>query len=142
MSQYLSFYLKRRDTSGIRIELGYWCTTPARTLSGEGIFRYTNEETKVTPELYEYNMHEFNTYIKSMQDYIQDEKDKNYKDLFQGCKSEESARIAYEYMQDSEACIKEWTEELEIYTDIRDTIKTYWNIAQENDQYDLYYTNW
>lgn len=142
MSQYLSFYLKRRDTSGIRIELGYWCTTPARTLSGEGIFRYTNEETKVTRELYEYNMHEFNAYIQSMQDYIQDEKDKNYKELFQGCKSEESARIAYEHMQDSEACIKEWAEELEIYTDIRDTIKTYWNIAQENDQYDLYYTNW
>lgn len=143
MSQYLSFYLKRRDTSGLKVDLGYWCTTPARTLSGEGIFKWTESETKVTPELYQSYMNDFDYFIKSMQDSIQAEKDKDYKGLFQGCKTKEAAEYAYERFYDSEQCIAEWKEELELYTAIRDKIKIFWSIAQENsEQYDLYYTNW
>ena len=141
MSQYLSFCLKRKDTSELKIELGYWCTTPARTLSSEGIFPYTEDTTLVTPDRYKEYMDGLDYYIKSTEDSIHREQELNYRELFQNSKSKEAAEFAYDRMIESESFIKEMDEEIDLYKDIRKTIQTYWAIAQENPQYDLYYIN-
>ena len=49
MSQYLSFELVNKENPEIKVDLGYWCTSIARSISCNfnGIFPYTNSDIKL-----------------------------------------------------------------------------------------------
>ena len=46
MSQYLSFELINKENPEIKVDLGYWCTSIARSISYnfENIFNYTEND--------------------------------------------------------------------------------------------------
>lgn len=143
MSQYLSFYLKHKE-SGIQLCAGYFCTTPARQIDSIGAFPYTEKEKELTKGDIELYINNIKSEINSIKEYKEKES-KHKVELVSGmyrCSSKEAAEFFYDKVFDSENLINEYTEELEDWEYRLNKITLISEMYNDNnDDWDLYYIN-
>lgn len=148
MSQYLTFKLVNKANPEIKVDLGYWCTSIARSISWNfnGIFSSTSgdEGKKLSPET-------LKSYIESLHDGIEDYKDNLKKEqerkrenteLLLRAQTEVVVNAIKEEIESSDESIADWQDEIENWSSVETKLLFILEILNENiEEWDLEYTN-
>ena len=148
MSQYLSFKLINKENPEIKVDLGYWCTSIARSISYNfnNIFNYTNDEKGV-----ELNVDELKSYIEILHNGIdeykknlqkeQERKNENYEHLLRA-QTECAVNVFKEEINMNEECIKDCEDEIDVWTSVERKLEFILDILYNNiDKWTLKYSN-
>lgn len=148
MSQYLSFELINKENPEIKVDLGYWCTSIARSISYNfnNIFNYTDNEQGV-----ELNVDELKSYIEILHNGIdeykknlqkeQERKNENYERLLRA-QTECAVNVIKEEIIMNEECIKDWEDEIDVWTSVERKLVFILDILNENiNKWTLKYSN-
>ena len=148
MSQYLSFELINKENPEIKVDLGYWCTSIARSISYNfnNIFNYTDNEQGV-----ELNVDELKSYIEILHNGIdeykknlqkeQERKNENYERLLRA-QTECAVNVIKEEIIMNEECIKDWEDEIDVWTSVERKLEFILDILNENiNKWTLKYSN-
>ena len=147
MSQYLSFELINKENPEIKVDLGYWCTSIARSISYNfnNIFNYTGDENV------ELNVYELKSYIEILHNGIdeykknlqkeQERKNENYERLLRA-QTEYAVNVIKEEINMNEECIKDWEDEIDVWTSVERKLEFILDILNENiNKWTLKYSN-
>lgn len=147
MSQYLSFELINKENPEIKVNLGYWCTSIARSISYNfnNIFNYTGDDNV------ELNVDELKSYIEILHNGIdeykknlqkeQERKNENYEHLLRA-QTECAVNVIKEEIIMNEECIKDWEDEIDVWTSVERKLEFILDILNENiNKWTLKYSN-
>lgn len=148
MSQYLSFELINKENPEIKVDLGYWCTSIARSISYNfnNIFNYTDNEQGV-----ELNVDELKSYIEILHNGIEDykknlheeqEKRKENIELLLKAQTVLVINAIKEEICANEVSIKDWEEDIDTWTSVERKLEFILEILNENNnKWTLKYSN-
>lgn len=143
MNQYLSLFLKRKETD-IDILLVGFCTTPARELSSCGAFPYTTSKVNLDKNqvtAYLSAIIENRDKFKRLLEKIVQKKSELEQVLYK-CSSKEVGNILLEKIEDSKQSILELTETIDNWNFIIDRISFAIDVWNNNkEEWELYYIN-
>lgn len=144
MSQQLGFILKYNKNPEIKVDLSWFSTTPARTLSCEGIFPYSEDDVLLNKEI-------FNEYISLINENIQEYvsfrdkcvKERNqYNDLIVKATTKESAKALIEEKDELQSRINSWQEEIDEWENYKTIICLMKSYMEDNEEeWSMYYYN-
>lgn len=147
MSQYLSFELINKANPGIKVDLGYWCTSIARGISWnfEDIFRYTgeNDVTLDTDTLKSY-IDTLHSGIDEYKENLRKEKERKRENTELLLKAQtqvvvDSIRESIDMNDDS---IADWEEEIDTWSSVESKLNFILNVLDENkNEWELRYNN-
>lgn len=143
MSQYLSFYLKRKNAE-ITLQLGYFCTTPARQISGLDAFPYTEVDTLLAPQSVKEYLSKITEERDKFRKYLEDcvKKREEIEQSLYKCVSKEVAQMFLEESASLEQSIQELKESVEDWNWILDRISFMFEVWEENkNDWNFYYSN-
>ena len=146
MSQYLSFELINKKNPEIKIDLGYWCTSIARSIvyNFNGIFSYTNSNIKLDVDIlksYIGELHEgIEEYRKNLRE-IQDKKKENL-ELLLKAQSKVVVDAIKEDIRNNEDSIADWQDDIDTWSMVENKLNFILDILEENkDEWELVYKN-
>ena len=146
MSQYLSFELVNKTNPEIKIDLGYWCTSIARSIvyNFNGIFSYTNSNIKLDVDIlksYIRELHEgIEEYRKNLRE-IQDKKKENL-ELLLKAQSKVVVDAIKDDIRNNEDSIADWQDDIDTWSMVENKLNFILDILEENkDDWELVYKN-
>lgn len=146
MNQYLSFKLINKNNPDIKIDLGYWCTSIARSICYNfgNIFKYT--ESNITLDI-----DTLDSYIREIQEGISEykknlhaacERKKENLELLIKAQTQDDINFLKEKIDDNEYSILDWEDEVKVWSDVENRLNLYLFILQKNkNEWDLVYRN-
>lgn len=147
MSQYLSFKLVNKVNPEIEVDLGYWCTSIARSIGWNfnGIFPGTGEDgVKLNKET-------LCSYIESLRVGIEDykknlheeqEKRRDNFDLYLKAQTEVVINAIKEDIEYCDEAIADWKEEIDTWSSVESKLNYILEILSENsEEWELEYSN-
>lgn len=145
MSQYLSFKLVNKENPVLKVDLGYWCTSIARSISSNfnGIFNYTETGVKL-------NIETLKSYIEILHDGIDDykknlhdaqDKKKECLELLLNAQTEVAINAIKEDIDDIEYSILDWKDEIETWEMVENKLNFILDILNDNEHWELVYRN-
>ena len=147
MSQYLSFELVNKANPDIKVDLGYWCTSIARSIYSdfEGIFQYTGENDEVldieTLKSYIDTLHSGIEEYKDNLRKVQEEKRENTEYLLKA-QTQVVVNAIKESIDMNEDSIAYWEEEIDTWSSVESRLDYILIILQENcNEWELRYRN-
>ena len=146
MSQYLSFELVYKENPEIKVDLGYWCTSIARSISYNfyNAFRYTESDIQLTVSNMESYIDSIHSGIEKYKKYLQKEiesKRENTELLIRAQTSVAMDAIREDIANNDES-IAAWEDEIETWTNVETELNFILEIYKENiEGWDLIYRN-
>ena len=145
MSQQLGFTLRNKTNSKIKLEAGWFSTTPARDMSRESNLRYTENEINIDEDFLKETLADLkdklDSYIKSqasIEKKMQDLKETAYK-----CTSPDVVARILEKIEDLQNDWNGYQEEIEDYQYYVNKIEFISDLYSENkEEWNLYYYNY
>lgn len=146
MSQYLSFKLINKNNPELSVDLGYWCTSIARTIGREfdGIFQYTQINVKIDYKTLE-------SYIDTLQDGINvyknnlrkvQEKKKEQLELLLNAQTEIALESIKEEISYLDSSIEAWQDDIETWEMVEKKLIFILDTLGDNkEEWELVYKN-
>ena len=146
MSQYLSFKLINKNNPELSVDLGYWCTSIARTIGREfdGIFQYTQINVKIDYKTLE-------SYIDTLQDGINvyknnlrkvQEKKKEQLELLLNAQTEIALESIKEEISYLDSSIEAWQDDIETWEMVeKKLIFILYTLGDNKEEWELVYKN-
>ena len=146
MSQYLSFKLINKNNPELSVDLGYWCTSIARTIGREfnGIFQYTEINVKIDYKTLE-------SYIDTLQDGINvyknnlrkvQEKKKEQLELLLNAQTEIALESIKEEISYLDSSIEAWQDDIETWEMVeKKLIFILDTLGNNKEEWELVYKN-
>lgn len=146
MSQYLSFKLINKNNPELSVDLGYWCTSIARTIGREfnGIFQYTEINVKLDYKTLE-------SYIDTLQDGINEyknnlrnvqEKKKEQLELLLNAQTEIALESIKEEISYLDSSIEAWQDDIETWEMVEKKLNFILDTLGDNkEEWELVYKN-
>lgn len=146
MSQYLSFKLINKNNPELSVDLGYWCTSIARTIGREfnGIFQYTEINVKIDYKTLE-------SYIDTLQDGINvyknnlrnvQEKKKEQLELLLNAQTEIALESIKEEISYLDSSIEAWQDDIETWEMVEKKLNFILDTLGDNkEEWELVYKN-
>lgn len=146
MSQYLSFKLINKNNPELSVDLGYWCTSIARTIEREfdGIFQYTEINVKLDYKTLE-------SYIDTLQDGINEyknnlrnvqEKKKEQLELLLNAQTEIALESIKEEISYLDSSIEAWQDDIETWEMVEKKLNFILDTLGDNkEEWELVYKN-
>lgn len=146
MSQYLSFKLINKENPAVKVDLGYWCTSIARSISYNfnGIFRYTESDIKLSIETLKSYIEDLHNGIEEYRKNLLEsqEKKKEFVELLLKAQTEAAVNAIKEEIYCNDDCIADWKEEIEDWVMVEDKLNFILNVLDDNkDNWELVYKN-
>jgi hypothetical protein len=146
MSQYLSFKLINKNNPELSVDLGYWCTSIARTIGREfnGIFQYTEINVKLDYKTLE-------SYIDTLQDGINEyknnlrnvqEKKKEQLELLLNAQTEIALESIKEEISYLDSSIEAWKDDIDTWEMVEKKLSFILDTLGDNkEEWELVYKN-
>lgn len=146
MSQYLSFKLINKNNPELSVDLGYWCTSIARTIGREfdGIFQYTEINVKLDYKTLE-------SYIDTLQDGINEyknnlrnvqEKKKEQLELLLNAQTEIALESIKEEISYLDSSIEAWKDDIDTWEMVEKKLIFILDTLGDNkEEWELVYKN-
>lgn len=146
MNQYLSFKLINKNNPELSVDLGYWCTSIARTIGREfnGIFQYTEINVKIDYKTLE-------SYIDTLQDGINvyknnlrnvQEKKKEQLELLLNAQTEIALESIKEEISYLDSSIEAWKDDIDTWEMVEKKLIFILDTLGDNkEEWELVYKN-
>jgi hypothetical protein len=145
MSQYLSFELVYKENPDIKVDLGYWCTSIARTISYfDNVFNYTETDVQLTVSDMETYIDSIHTGIEKYKKYLQKEVENKREntELLIRAQTSVAMEAIREDITNNDESIAAWEDEIETWTNVETELNFILEIYKENiEGWDLIYRN-
>lgn len=146
MSQYLSFKLINKENPAVKVDLGYWCTSIARSIGWNfnGIFKFTESNIKLDIETLKSYIEDLHDGIEEYKEHLRkaQEKKKENLDLLLKAQSEFAVKSIKEDINDNDESIEEWEDEIDTWGMVENKLNLILDILEENkDEWELVYKN-
>lgn len=144
MSQTLDFHLKNRDNKELSVDLSWFSTTPARSISGLGIFPYTPESKKLSKEDLDEAIEVISLEIKDCKRYRnrREADAEKYGALIGNSTTKEAVDALLEAIDECTNAISGWNSDIKDWEHVISTLEFIKSVAEENKEtWDLYYYN-
>ena len=147
MSQYLTFKLVNKANPEIKVDLGYWCTSIARSIGWNfhGIFAGTGDNSV------KLEIDTLKSYIATIHDGIEDykknlheeqEKRRDNFDLYLKAQTEVVVNAIKEDIEYCDEAIADWKEEIDTWSSVESKLNYILEILSENsEEWELEYSN-
>ena len=146
MSQYLSFELVYKENPEIKVDLGYWCTSIARSISYnfDNVFNYTENDITLTVgdmESYIDSIHSgIDKYKKHLQKEIENKRENT--ELLIRAQTTVAMDAIREDIANNDESIAAWEDEIETWTNVETELIFILEVYKENiEGWDLIYRN-
>lgn len=143
MSQYLTITLKHR-TKDVEIDLVSYTTTPARELSNESIFNYTEKPKTLLSSNLNYKIERIKEALdeEERQMYNLKEEREELKSMVSRCESKDTTNVLLERLDGNLECIRGTQEDIDFFKGVLQKMEVVMEIYGENvEDWELYYTN-
>lgn len=145
MSQYLSFELVYKENPEIKVDLRYWCTSIARTISYfDNVFNYTETDVQLTVSDMETYIDSIHTGIEKYKKYLQKEVENKREntELLIRAQTSVAMEAIREDITNNDESIAAWEDEIETWTNVETELNFILEIYKENiEGWDLIYRN-
>lgn len=145
MSQYLSFELVYKENPEIKVDLRYWCTSIARTISCfDNVFNYTETDVQLTVSDMETYIDSIHTGIEKYKKYLQKEVENKREntELLIRAQTSVAMEAIREDITNNDESIAAWEDEIETWTNVETELNFILEIYKENiEDWDLIYRN-
>lgn len=145
MSQYLSFELVYKENPEIKVDLRYWCTSIARTISYfDNVFNYTETDVQLTVSDMETYIDSIHTGIEKYKKYLQKEVENKREntELLIRAQTSVAMEAIREDITNNDESIAAWEDEIETWTNVETELNFILEIYKENiEDWDLIYRN-
>lgn len=145
MSQYLSFELVYKENPEIKVDLRYWCTSIARTISYfDNVFNYTETDVQLTVSDMETYIDRIHTGIEKYKKYLQKEVENKREntELLIRAQTSVAMEAIREDITNNDESIAAWEDEIETWTNVETELNFILEIYKENiEDWDLIYRN-
>lgn len=146
MSQYLSFKLINKENPSVKVDLGYWCTSIARSIGWNfnGIFKFTESNTKLDIETLTSYIDHLHEGVEEYKQNLQKEKEnkKENTELLLKAQSAAAVEAIKEDISSNDDSITDWQDEIDTWSMVENKLNFILDILEENkDEWELYYKN-
>lgn len=146
MSQYLSFELINKENPEIKVDLGYWCTSIARSISYnfENIFNYTENDVTLDIDTLKSYIEILHEGVEKYKEYLREEQDNKREntDLLLKAQTQVAVAAIRGSITINEESIEEWKDEVETWSSVEAKLNFILNILEKNkEQWYLIYNN-
>ena len=146
MSQYLSFELINKANPEVKVDLGYWCTSIARSIGWNfnGIFKFTECNTKLDIETLTYYIDQLHEGVEEYKQNLQKEKEikKENTELLLKAQSAAAVEAIKEDISSNDESIADWQDEIDTWSMVENKLNFILNVLDDNkDNWELVYKN-
>lgn len=146
MSQYLSFELINKTNPEIKMDLGYWCTSIARSIvyNFNGIFRYTDSHIKLDVDILKSYIRELHDGIEEYRNNLREAQDKKKENLELLLKAQSKVVVdaIKQDIRNNEDSIVDWQDEIDTWSMVEDKLNFILILLEENkEDWELVYKN-
>lgn len=146
MSQYLSFELVYKENPLIKVDLGYWCTSIARSINYnfDNAFRYTERDIQLTVNDMESSINSIHSGIEKYKKYLQKEIEskKENTELLIRAQTTVAMDVIREDIANNDESIAAWEDEIKTWTNVENKLNFILKVYKENiEGWDLIYRN-
>jgi hypothetical protein len=146
MSQYLNFELVYKENPEIKVDLGYWCTSIARSIyyNFDNVFSYTENDIILTVGDMETYIDRIHTGIEKYKKYLQKEVENKREntELLIRAQTSVAMEAIREDITNNDESIAAWEDEIETWINVETELNFILEIYKENiEGWDLIYRN-